>query len=178
MSVSSHVHMKSIRSFEAVLLVWCLILICTASALLLMSFKAHAFTYENLDEMGSRALSSTLMPSSSFSSAQSPLDLGDSCRYLLKTTHFDNAPSLHHANQSAGVLDPNRRNAGTAAALSLMLGVRVAIAPTPNEKSSTINSITPAMWMQTSTGNPAYAVSAYRNCKKQEALREKRNGEQ
>ncbi len=177
MSVSSHVNMKSIRSFEAVLLVWCLILVCTASALLLMSFKAHAFTYENIDEMGAKALSSTLTPSSSFSSSQSSLDHGDTCRYLLQTAYLDNAPSLHHASQGGDAMDPNRRKAGTAAALSLMLGVRIAIAPSnkQRQRGSTMSSITPAMWMQTGSGTPAYAVSAYRDCKKQEALREKRN---
>lgn len=171
MSVSSHANMKSIRSFETVLLVWCFILFCTAAALLLISAKAHALTHNNLDEMGVRAYTS----SPSFSSSESSQIPGDTCKHLLRAAHLDTSPALNHAPQGVAAMDKDRRKAGAIAALGLMLGVRTAIVPSAETESSDIISITPAVWSQAGKGSPAFAVTAYRSCKKQEALREQQD---
>lgn len=160
---SSHDKMKPIRSFEAVLLVWSLFFVCTIIGVCALSLKAHAFTTENINQVGLDAARASLDTTSTSSNSGR-----DGCVQILQSAHFVNSPSSAYAEQNANAMNPTRRKAGQAAALSLMLGVRIAIPPI-KKRSDIPSEVAPAVWMQT-YDNPALVVSAYRNCKKQEAL--------
>ena len=82
----------------------------------------------------------------------------DSCLPLLSSSH-----PLH--------VDRTQRSAGKAAALGLVFGVRFALSP---PKTSRSRDVTPTarvgVWQPDSGDRSALAVSAYRECQKQQAL--------
>lgn len=89
--------------------------------------------------------------------------VADPCLPLLK--------SICHTSPTSA-MDRNQRSAGKAAALSLVLGVRFALSPPTNAKSKAqkprLDIWQPA---SVSADRSALAVSAYRQCQKEQALK-------
>ena len=90
----------------------------------------------------------------------------DSCLPLLKSSHTDSSP----------VMDRNRRSAGATAALGFVFGVRFALGTPENSKTraSTRDNARFDIWYLdgSSAGDRhALAVSAYRQCRKDQALK-------
>ncbi|MEZ5815306.1 MAG: hypothetical protein R3E13_11410 [Alphaproteobacteria bacterium] len=87
----------------------------------------------------------------------------DSCLPLLKSIHL---------NSPTSSMDRNQRSAGKAAALSLVLGVRFALSP-PTKTKSYADRPRLDLWQpvgDNGENRAALAVSAYRQCQKEQAL--------
>lgn len=98
---------------------------------------------------------------SSPSNASSP-DVVDSCLPLLK--------SIHRISPSSA-MDRNQRSAGKVAALGLVLGVRFALTPPQKTRSAVKPRLDVWQLNGVQAGNrSALAVSAYRQCQKEQAL--------
>lgn len=91
--------------------------------------------------------------------------VADSCLPLLKSIHSTN---------SVSAMDRNQRSAGKAAALGLVLGVRFALTPPTTAKARSVKGKARLdIWQSEGSfaGNRnALAVSAYRQCQKEQAL--------
>ncbi len=126
-------------------------------------FSSPAWSFEvSQDLNGVSAAQKQALTSSSPSQSPSPV-LADPCLPLLKSVHYDSSPSA---------MDRNQRSAGKAAALGLVLGVRFALSPP--EKAKPANKPRLKVW-QTSGASAgdrsALAVTAYRHCQKEQALK-------
>ncbi len=88
----------------------------------------------------------------------------DPCLPLLK--------SIHHASSTSS-MDRNQRSAGKAAAIGLVLGVRFALSP-PKKTKSYADRPRLDLWQPAGViggDRSALAVSAYRQCQKEQALK-------
>ena len=117
------------------------------------SFEMGDSSYEHLDPYTQQ----------NFTTNQSSPPVVDSCLPLLK--------SIHTSPQSA--MDRNQRSAGKAAALGLVLGVRFALSP-PEKPGSYADKPRLNIWKVkgvSKDSRSALAVSAYRQCQKEQALK-------
>lgn len=88
----------------------------------------------------------------------------DSCLPLLKSIRHTNPPS---------VTDRNQRTAGTAAALGLVMGLRYALTPPilQDQKPLALQRTGQTAVQTPAASSRALAIAAYRNCRKDHALR-------
>jgi len=131
----------------------------------LISLPAWSFetVYGSFDDRNKDSSQSPQQALTSYTTKVPSPTAVDSCLPLLE--------SIHHI-PSISASDRNQRSAGKAAALGLVLGVRFALTPptkaTPHAKKPRLD-----IW-QTHGARPgdrsALAVSAYRQCQKQQAL--------
>ena len=99
----------------------------------------------------------------SFDTSTPSPTVADACLPLLDTIRQSSQPSA---------MDRNQRSAGTAAALGLVLGVRFALSP-PNKAGLASKKTRVDLWHPTEASNDrsALAVTAYRQCQKEQALK-------
>ena len=119
-----------------------------------------AWSFE-MDDSGFERLD--LKQQQDFTTKQSSPPVVDSCLPLLK--------SIHTSPQSA--MDRNQRSAGKAAAVGLVLGVRFALSP-PQKVRSHADKPRLDLWQVnggSADNRSALAVSAYRQCQKEQALK-------
>lgn len=122
--------------------------------LVLCLFAGPAWSFETVNEHPAVAPADT--------STSSPT-VADACLPLLDTSSQSPLPSA---------MDRNQRSAGTAAALGLVLGVRFALSP-PNKAGLAPQKPRLDVWHPTEASNDrsALAVTAYRQCQKEQALK-------
>lgn len=123
-----------------------------------------AWSFEVIDT-NDRTLSTaeTQALTSSYPTHKASPTVVDSCLPLLK--------SIHHTS-STSAMDRNQRSAGKAAALGLVLGVRFALSPPAKAKPSAIQPRLGVWHISGATEDrSALAVSAYRQCQKEQALK-------
>ena len=122
--------------------------------LCLLVAPAWSFETVNMNEHAAFQAADTPTPSPS---------VADACLPLLDTSSQSSQPSA---------MDRNQRSAGKAAALGLVLGVRFALSP-PNKAGLKPQNPRLDVWQHADVSNDrsALAVTAYRQCQKEQALK-------
>jgi len=134
----------------------------TSFLIIFCLFAGPVWSFEASQDGYDQSVSRTLT-SSHPSQPPSPTVV-DSCLPLLKSIHHISPPSA---------MDRNQRSAGKVAALGLVLGVRFALAP-PTKTKSVAEKPRLDVWQTNGVradNRSALAVSAYRQCQKEQALK-------
>jgi len=134
--------------------------------LLLCLTVGPAWSFETLDSVQDQTAFDDPKQAltTSYPSQPSSPTVADSCLSLLKSIHYTSPVS---------VTDRNQRSAGKAAALGLVLGVRFALSP-PQKAKSRADRPRLDVWQTSGTfagDRSALAVTAYRQCQKEQALK-------
>lgn len=120
--------------------------------LVLCLIVGPAWSFETIEQPAALSVDTPTSPS-----------VADACLPLLDTIRQSPQPSA---------MDRNQRSAGTAAALGLVLGVRFALSP-PNKAGLKPQKPRLDVWHHAEASNDrsALAVTAYRQCQKEQALK-------
>ena len=168
MKYISHEDGVRARSFRSIVYSWIFFLVVTVFGCVIFMTESNAFIFERFDIMNGQSMAN---PDSKTNASLPLFRNDDNCDAFLQDASYgavpanaiNKAPDLPSSDVTA------RRKAGQAIALALMAGMTIAVEPAGhgllNENGENVSKLTPKH-------RNAFQVVAYRQCKRQSALRE------